>query len=176
MSGWIVELGQHLLVPSVVPEQWQVPRRAQHVCSVSCQDSANPGIVKPAKKGQHFRMKWCHCCASCSKYDAVYNVPFVENTLYRRTPSSPRAVRRSSISNVPFIQPFHPALAGRVGWFPTVPCTPLGPAASLQKLRLGESLVAESGWDPGQLNINQFVPKGILLLHNTTQFHLGSPA
>lgn len=29
VPSWIVELSQLLLVPSVVPEQWQVPRRAQ---------------------------------------------------------------------------------------------------------------------------------------------------
>lgn len=79
VSGWIVELSLPLLVPNVVPEQWQVPRRAQHM---SCQDRANPGVMKPAKKGQHFRMKWCHCCASCSKCDAAYNVPFAENAPY----------------------------------------------------------------------------------------------
>lgn len=79
VSGWIVELSLPLLVPSVAPEQWQVPRRAQHM---SCQHRANAGVMKPAKKGQHFRMKWCHCCASCSKCDAAYNVPFAENTPY----------------------------------------------------------------------------------------------
>ena len=59
---------------------------------MSCQDSANPGVMKPAKKGQRFRMKWCHCCASCSKCDAVYNVPFAENTPYSQIPVLPDSV------------------------------------------------------------------------------------
>lgn len=37
-----------------------------------------------------------------------------------------------------------------MGWFPMAPCAPLGPSASLQKLRSGESVTTESGWDPGQ--------------------------